>query len=186
MHKGVLAQPITGVRSLVKSPNKIFGTPIAIVSFVIYAIVAYGGMETSARMIDSIEKTTKTFPKALITVMLLMVNLYVIMNVMCDFSTNWNQVLGKNHVNLANCEYVIISNLGYELGSRLINGKCFKYQQFICSFYRSNGCRSRFWKWIRVLFYAPIKSFVLGYGDLLPAKLTKLNDKRIPVNDMWL
>lgn len=186
MHKSVLAQFITGVRSLVKSPNKMFRTPIAIISFIIYAIVAYGVMETLAWMIDSVEKPAKTFPKALVTVMLLMVSLYVIMIIMCGFSTNWNQVLGKNHVDLANCEYVIISNLGYELGkgfvlstgSALNIGSLFAH--FACLTVVT-GFRSGF-----MLFYAPIKSFVLGCGNLLPVKLTKLNDKGMPANAMWL
>lgn len=38
------------------------------------------------------------------------------MIVMCGFSTNWSHVLEKSNVNLANCEYVIINNLGIEIG----------------------------------------------------------------------
>ena len=38
-----------------------------------------------------------------------------------------------------------------------------------------------------MMIYSPIKSFVLGCDThLLPKKLTKLNDKGMPANAMWL
>ena len=46
MNHGQLAQPITGWQSFIISPNKSFQTPITIISFVVYAVFAYGGMET--------------------------------------------------------------------------------------------------------------------------------------------
>lgn len=46
MNHGQLAQPITGWQSFIISPNKDFQTPITIISFVVYAVFAYGGMET--------------------------------------------------------------------------------------------------------------------------------------------
>ena len=44
MNHGQLAQPINGWQSFIVSPNKDFQTPITIISFVVYAVFAYGGM----------------------------------------------------------------------------------------------------------------------------------------------
>lgn len=188
MHHGVLAEGISGVNSLVKSPNYRFGSPIAIISFLVYAIFAYGGLETTAGVIDSVKKPAKTFPKALITAMLLMTILYILMIIMCGFSTNWNQILGKSNVDLANCEYVIINNLGVEIGKELGLshaaslgiGQAFAHFTGLTDVL--SGIGGAF-----VLIYSPIKTFVLGCDSrLLPKKLTKLSKKGMPVNAMWL
>ena len=47
MNHGQLAQPITGWQSFIISPNKSFQTPITIISFVVYAVFAYGGWKPS-------------------------------------------------------------------------------------------------------------------------------------------
>lgn len=66
MNHGQLAQPITGWQSFIISPNKDFQTPITIISFVVYAVFAYGGMETVGGVIDSMKHPEKDFPKGLI------------------------------------------------------------------------------------------------------------------------
>ena len=66
MNHGQLAQPITGWQSFIISPNKSFQTPITIISFVVYAVFAYGGMETVGGVIDSMKHPEKDFPKGLI------------------------------------------------------------------------------------------------------------------------
>lgn len=45
MNHGQLAQPINGWQSFIVSPNKDFQTPITIISFVVYAVFAYGAMK---------------------------------------------------------------------------------------------------------------------------------------------
>lgn len=45
LNHGALAEPLTKT-SLIKSPNASFVSPIAIVSFIIYSLFAYGGLET--------------------------------------------------------------------------------------------------------------------------------------------
>ena len=54
-NKGVTAQPIHGTSSFIESPNPAFKTPIAIISFVVYAIFAYGGMENLGGVTDKSE-----------------------------------------------------------------------------------------------------------------------------------
>lgn len=187
-HHGVLAQGITGVKSFTTSPNSNFQSPIAIISFLVYAIFAYGGLETTSGVIDSVDKPEKTYPKALITVMILMTLFYLILITMCGISTNWHSVLGKSSVDLANCEYVLINNLGVEVGkafglsgiAALGIGKLFSHITALSDVLTGLGAAF-------VMIYSPVKSFVLGSDSrLLPKKVTKLNDKGMPANAMWL
>ena len=187
-HHGVLAQGITGIKSFTTSPNRNFQSPIAIISFLVYAIFAYGGLETTSGVIDSVDKPEKTYPKALITVMILMTLFYLILITMCGISTNWHSVLGKSSVDLANCEYVLINNLGIEVGkafglsgtAALGIGKLFSHITALSDVLTGLGAAF-------VMIYSPVKSFVLGSDSrLLPKKITKLNDKGMPANAMWL
>ena len=186
-HHGVLAQGITGIKSFTTSPNHNFQSPIAIISFLVYAIFAYGGLETTSGVIDSVDKPEKTYPKALITVMILMTLFYLILIVMCGISTNWHSVMGKSSVDLANCEYVLINNLGIEVGkafglgtAALGIGKLFSHITALSDVLTGLGAAF-------VMIYSPVKSFVLGSDSrLLPKKVTKLNDKGMPANAMWL
>ena len=66
LNHGHLAQPVSGLGSFIHSPNAQFGTPIAMISFIVYAIFAYGGMETMGGIMDSLDKPEKTFPRGIL------------------------------------------------------------------------------------------------------------------------
>ncbi|MBO8440960.1 MAG: glutamate/gamma-aminobutyrate family transporter YjeM [Firmicutes bacterium] len=188
MHHGQLAQPINGIHGLTHSPNASFATPIAIISFLVYAIFAYGGLETTSGVIDSVDKPGKTYPRALIISMILMTLIYVVCIFACGASANWHHLLGKSSVNLANVEYVLINNLGYEFGrgiglsssAALMMGKYFSQftglSDVLC------GIGAAF-----VMIYSPIKSFVLGCeSEFMPKKMKKLNKHGMPAFSMWM
>lgn len=63
---GHLAQPINGLHSFTASPNPQFSSPMALISFVTYAVFAYAGMESMGGITDSMDRPEKTFPKGLI------------------------------------------------------------------------------------------------------------------------
>lgn len=118
-NKGVTAQPIHGISSFIGSPNPAFKTPIAIISFVVYAIFAYGGMENLGGVTDSMKNPAKTFPRGLVIGSLLTIGSYVLMILMTGFSVNYNHVIAKSSVNLGNVTYVVFNQLGYQLGVSL-------------------------------------------------------------------
>ncbi len=72
LQHGKLMQPITGMGSFIHSPNADFQTPVAVISFMIYAIFAYGGMESISGVIDNVKKPERTFPFAVVTSMIIM------------------------------------------------------------------------------------------------------------------
>lgn len=184
---GHLAQPLTGA-SFIKSPNPAFTSPIAIVSFVVYALFAYGGLETMGGVTDSLDNPEKTFPRGLTIAMVLMTTLYLIAILACGFSANWLHDLGGKSTNLANVEYVMINNLGLTLGAKLglshggavLCGKIFSQLTALSDVLGGLGAAF-------VMVYSPIKSLVLGCDPrLLPKFLTKINKHDMPEHAMWM
>lgn len=184
---GNLAEQITA-SSLTHSPNPLFHTPLAVMGFIVYALFAYGGLETSAGMIDSVDKPEKTFPKAILIAMIVMTVFYVGAIILCGVSANWTATLGKDGVDLANVEYVLISNLGVKIATvfgasastAATVGGVFAHLAGLSDVLSGLGAAF-------VMVYSPMKSFVLGCDlDLLPAKLRQLNDHEMPAFAMWL
>ncbi len=183
---GQLAEPVTAI-SLVKSPNHDFVSPIAVISFIVYALFAYGGLETMAGVIDSVRKPEKTFPRALIIAMIIMTLIYIFTIFLCGVSANWQQVLGRSHVNLANVEYVLINNMGLTVGAKFgmshagaaMLGRIFSQITALSDVLGGLGAAF-------VMVYSPIKSFIEGCDPrLLPKRLTKMNDVNMPSFAMW-
>lgn len=184
---GHLATPLTG-SSLIHSPNKAFTSPVAIVSFIVYALFAYGGMETMAGVTDSLDKPAKTFPRGIIISMVIMTALYIICILLSGIAANWYGVLGGSHVNVGNCEYVLVNNLGIKMGQSfgmshsgtLALGHVFS--RFTALSDVLGGLGAAF-----VMVYSPIKSFIEGCDPrLLPDKMTALNDEDMPAFAMWV
>ncbi len=187
LNHGHLAEPITS-SSLVHSPNPAFQSPIAVISFIVYALFAYGGLETSAGVIDSVDKPEKTFPRALITAMIWMTALYVLNIIMCGVAANWGKLLGGKNVDLANVEYVLINNLGAEtakgLGLSHSAGLALGagFSRFAGLADVLSGISAAF-----LMVYSPIKSFIEGCDPrLLPKKLVQLNKHGMPERSMWI
>lgn len=97
LNRGQLAEPIHGISSFIVSPNKSFQTPITIISFVVYAVFAYGGMETVGGVINNMKKPEKEFPRGLIIGSLF--TIYVLMIFMTGFSVNYQQDILHGNAN---------------------------------------------------------------------------------------
>lgn len=187
LNRGQLAEPVTA-QNLVHSPNPSFQSPIAVISFIVYALFAYGGLETTSGVIDSVDKPEKTYPKGLIIAMIMMTTLYVVNIFMCGVAVNWNKELGAKGVDLANVEYVLINNLGVVTGhslglsqsASLAIGSAFSHFAGIADVL--SGIAAAF-----LMVYSPIKSFIEGCDPrLLPKKLVQLNKHNMPERSMWL
>ena len=187
LNHGQLAEPVTA-QNMVHSPNPAFQSPIAVISFIVYALFAYGGLETTSGVIDSVDKPEKNYPKALITAMILMTTLYVVNIFMCGVAVNWNKSLGGKGVDLANVEYVLINNLGIVTGhslglshsASLAIGTVFSRLAGIADVL--SGIAAAF-----LMVYSPIKSFIEGCDPrLLPKKMVKLNKHNMPEFSMWV
>ena len=117
MNKGQFAEPVTNVvKAFTNSPNPAYQTPVTVLSFLTFAIFAFGGLEVLGGLVDQTENAEKTFPKGLTLAAIVISVGYTIGIFACGMFTNWSEVLSGQNVNMANVAYVLMQNLGYQLG----------------------------------------------------------------------
>ncbi|UQS86619.1 glutamate/gamma-aminobutyrate family transporter YjeM [Nicoliella spurrieriana] len=188
LNHGHLAQPIDGFKSLLVSPNPSFQDPIATISFVIYAIFAYAGVESLCGVINHLKTPSKTFPRGVVISAIIIFILYTISIILCGFVVNWKLVMGKNSVTLGNVMYVLMANLGMTLGhgmglsqsaTMVLSNSLTRYTGFSTLM---GGVGSFF-----VFIYSPLKSFMFGANKRIwPKWALHLNPHDMPSHAMWI
>ena len=117
MNKGQFEEPVTNVvKAFTTSPNPGYQTPLTVLSFLTFAIFAFGGLEVLGGLVDQTENAEKTFPKGLTLAAIVISVGYAIGIFACGTFTNWGDILSSSDVNMANVAYVLMQNLGYQLG----------------------------------------------------------------------
>lgn len=187
LNHGQLAEPITAM-SLIKSPNPAFRSDSAIMSFLVYAIFSFGGIESISGLIDKLPNPRKTFPKGVLIASILMFVLYLGCIFLCGFTVNWQQVLGHSNVNVVNVVYVLLNNLGVSLAhtvgwsavTGLLIGHWIVHLSAFGLILNSVGV-------IFVLLYSPLKALIAGSSDdLWPHTINSFNKADMPANAMWI
>ncbi|WP_314068385.1 glutamate/gamma-aminobutyrate family transporter YjeM [uncultured Vagococcus sp.] len=187
-NKGVMAQPIEGIKSFIASPNAEFGNTFSILGFVIFAIFAYGGLEAVGGLVDETEQPEKNFPKGVIVSALIISVGYALSLLLWGVTTNWALILSGENVNLGNITYVMMSNLGIEFGkvlgmtsgSALVLGEWFARITGLSMFLAYTGA-------FFTLIYSPLKTLIQGTPkEIWPKKFTKMNDQGMPGYAMWV
>ncbi|MGL5714828.1 MAG: glutamate/gamma-aminobutyrate family transporter YjeM [Paraclostridium sp.] len=118
--KGGLAEPIVDIaQSFTVSPSPSYQTPLAVLSFLTFAVFAFGGLEVLGGLVDQTENAEKTFPKGLAISAIVISVGYALGIFACGMFTNWNDVLGVEGVNMANATYILMGNLGIQIGEGL-------------------------------------------------------------------
>ncbi|WP_270330376.1 glutamate/gamma-aminobutyrate family transporter YjeM [Lapidilactobacillus dextrinicus] len=182
---GQLAQPLTHI---MHSPNPNYQSPIGMLSFAVFAIFAYGGIEAVGSMVDKTKNAEKNFPRGIILSALIMSVVYALAIFLWGVSTNWKAVLGTDSTNLGNITYVMMNNLGYEFGKAIgVNtatavtiGNWFARYTGLGMFLAYSGG-------FFTLVYSPLKTLVLGTSkQLWPKKFTQLNKNGMPSAAMWV
>ena len=183
-----LAQPIQHVSQFAASVNPQFQSPIAMISFMIYAIFAYGGLESMGGVTDSLDKPEKTFPRAIIISTIVIGIGYALNIFLWGISTNWNHVINHPDVNLGNITYVLMQNLGLELGKAFhLSTHAALTMGTVFSRLSAIGMLCAYLGSFFVLIYSPLKSFIMGSPkELWPEKVTKLNKKGMPSFALWV
>ncbi|WP_235804620.1 glutamate/gamma-aminobutyrate family transporter YjeM [Liquorilactobacillus capillatus] len=181
-----LAQPVHLPRSLFVSPRKNYQSLSQTISFVIFAVYAYAGIEALGGVSDRMRNAKKNFALAMGLGTLAITAVYALFIFMWGFSANWNATFNDSAVNLGNTTYVLMSNLGYTLATSLgLNNMAASFS-FWCARFAAcmmllSYCGSFF-----VIAFMPIKSFILGTPQALwPQALTRLNRHQMPANAMW-
>jgi len=186
-NKGKIAQPVASASAFISSPNPAYQTTLAMLAFLVFAIFAYGGLEVVSGLVDQTEKPEKNFPRGLLISAILISIGYSLGIFMVGTFTNWKEVLGSQNVNMANVAYVVMNNLGYQIGhalglkeaTSLAIGAWFARYVGLSMFLALTGA-------FFTLTYAPLKQIIEGTpAKLWPGKIAKIEDG-IPKTAMWV
>jgi amino acid transporter len=184
---GELAQPITSGQAFTSAPNPAYQSPLAMLSFLVFAIFAYGGIEVVGGLVDQTENAEQTFPKGVTIAAIIIAIGYSVGIFMCGIFINWANVLSSENVHMGNVAYVVMANLGYSLGqgfgmnevASLAFGAWVARFVGLSMFLALSGA-------FFTLTYAPLKQIIEGTPkELWPGKLGVLKDG-MPINAMWI
>lgn len=116
LQRGQFAQPIVdGLSTFTYSPNPNYQSSLSIISFLTYAIFAYGGIEAVGGLVDQTKNAERTFPLG-VTISAIVISIgYSLGIFIMGIFINWNAVLSSPSINTANVTYVVMANLGYTL-----------------------------------------------------------------------
>lgn len=186
---GHMAQPIVGLKSFTQSPNPSYlGNPIMTLAFVVYALFAYGGIEAVGGLVDQTENPEKTFPKGVMISAAVIAVGYSLLILLVGVFTNWSKVMAVKNVNLGNASYIVMTNLGYSMGTAfgasqatsVAMGQWVARYVGLSMFLALGGA-------FFTLTYAPLKQMIEGTPkELWPGKLGVVREDGIPVHAMWV
>ncbi|MEY6796650.1 glutamate/gamma-aminobutyrate family transporter YjeM [Citrobacter freundii] len=174
--------------NFISSPNPGYQSGLAMLSFVVFAIFAYGGIEAVGGLVDKTEKPEKNFAKGIVFAAIVISVGYSLAIFLWGVSTNWQQVLSNSSVNLGNITYILMKSLGMTLGNALhlstetamVMGVWFARITGLSMFLAYTGA-------FFTLSYSPLKAIIQGTPKALwPAPMTKLNAVGMPTTAMWL
>jgi len=188
LNKGHLAEPIVGLSTFTQSPNpKYAGNVLAGLAFVVYAIFAYGGIEVASGLVDQTENPEKTLPKGIaISAAIISVG-YSLGIFLVGIFTNWAKVINVDGVHLGNASYVIMGNLGYQIGIALGTSEAtaIAMGQWIARFIGLSVFLSITGAFF-TLTYAPLKQMIEGTpAELWPGRFGEVKDG-MPKFAMWV
>lgn len=183
-----LAEPVSLPQSFIVSPRKGYQSASQIVSFLIFAVYAYAGIEALGGVSDKMKNAKRNFPLAMGLATILITAIYGFFIFLWGASANWSKTFNGTNVNLGNTTYVLMSNLGYRL-AQLFGGPAATAKVVSLAFSRF-GSFTMLLSYLGsffVIVYMPIKSFILGTPKRLwPAFLPRLNKFEMPANAMWI
>ena len=185
---GKLAQPINDFQTAMTiSPNDAYLSPLAVVSFLVFSIFAFGGIEVIGGLSDQTENAEKTFPKGVTIAAVVIAVGYALGIFLCGISTNWNEVLSSPSVHMGNIAYVLMENLGYQLGLALgASQETAVTVGLIMSRYMGISMALSLIGAFFALSYSPLKQLIEGTPkEMWPKSFTKHNNG-MPVSAMWI
>lgn len=185
---GKLAQPIESIKTaMTVSPNAAYLSPIAVVSFLVFSIFAFGGIEVVGGLSDKTENAEKTFPKGVTIAAIVIAVGYALGIFLCGISTNWNDILSASDVHMGNVAYVLMENLGYQLGVSLgVSQGTAETIGLIMSRYMGISMALALIGAFFAISYSPLKQLIEGTPKEMWPKSFNKHENGMPVSAMWI
>lgn len=184
---GHFAEPVS-VEAFIVPQNPAFQSPMQLISFALYAVFAYAGLEQMGGLMTDIDKAEKTYPRAALIATTVIGIGYAVSILLWGVTTNW---LGLSHMesaNLGNVTYVLMNNLGVELGNAI--GMSTAGAVTLGAWFSRFAGLGMFMAYVGsffVLTYSPLKSFILGSPkEIWPKSVTRLNKNGVPQVAVWV
>ncbi|MCR8744173.1 glutamate/gamma-aminobutyrate family transporter YjeM [Romboutsia lituseburensis] len=186
LNGGELSQPVESFsQAFLTSPNPQYQTPLMVLSFVTFAIFAFGGLEVLGGLVDQTENAEKNFPKGLVISAVVISVGYAVGIFACGTFTNWADVLSGENVHMGNVAYVLMNNLGYQLGQAMgtTNAVAVQMGAWTARFVGFSMFLA-FTGAFFTLTYSPLKTLISGAPkEVWPGKLGEIKNG-MPVNAM--
>jgi len=186
LNKGQFKEPIASVMSFVNSPNPTYQSTISMLSFLVFALFAYGGIEAVSGLVDETENPEKTFPKGILIAAAVISVGYSLGIFLVGIFTNWAGTLSGEKVNMANVAYVVMNNLGYSLGDSigLSNSVSIQLGNWVARFVGLSMFLALTGAFF-TLSYAPLKQLIEGTpAKLWPGKMAVIDKNGMPIYAM--
>lgn len=179
LNGGQFAQPLlNGLRDFTVSPNPAYQSGLSTVSFLTYAIFAYGGIEAVGGLVDQTKNAEKAFPLG-VTIAAIVISIgYSLGIFIMGTFINWQAILSLPGVNTANVTYIVMENLGIVLAQSfgaspetgLVVGIWVARLVGLSMFLALTGA-------FFTLIYSPLKQLIEGTPKALwPKKFTELKN----------
>lgn len=183
---GQIAEPVSAL-AFIDSPNPNYGSPIAVLSFLVFAIFAYGGIEVAGGLVDQTENPEKTFPKGITIAAFVIAIGYAIGLFFVGIFTNWTEILSVEGIHMGNVAYVIMNNLGYQVGQALGMSQAISVSigDWVARYVGISMVLALMGAFF-TLTYAPLKQIIEGTpAELWPGKIGEV-ENGIPKKAMWV
>ncbi|MBU5316681.1 glutamate/gamma-aminobutyrate family transporter YjeM [Clostridium bornimense] len=188
LNSGEFAEPINNIiNTFTISPNPDYKSIIQILSFITFAIFAFGGLEVLGGLVDQTKDAERTFPKAIIIAATIISIGYAIGIFACGMFTNWNNILSGDNVNLSNVAYILMNNLGVQIGYAIGLSESASIQMglWVARFVGISMLLALTGAFF-TLTYSPLKTLLSGAPkEVWPGKLGEIKND-MPVNGMYV
>ncbi|OON86891.1 glutamate/gamma-aminobutyrate family transporter YjeM [Oribacterium sp. C9] len=186
---GELLQPFEGLESLKTPLNAAYqGSPVMILSFIVYALFAYGGIEAVGGLVDKTENAKKNFPKGIVTAAMVIVVGYGLLIMLVGSFTNYSEILGADNITLGNVSYVIMSNFAAVFGETF--GASEATQIMLAHGFARVYALIMLLALLGAMFtlvYSPLKQLIEGTpSELWPGNMGVIAEDGMPKNAMWI
>ncbi|WP_429948810.1 hypothetical protein IGJ55_002705 [Enterococcus sp. AZ170] len=132
-------------------------------SFLIFAITAFGGLDTIASLVDKTGKQKKQFPKLLIFSSFFVVSCYFLGILLWSGGTDLVRLKANNSIHLGNLMYELMEQLGYACGHALsLSAAHVQLLAQVLTRFTALTLLLSYISLLSTIFYLPIRTLVEG------------------------